>query len=537
MTTHAEEQTTSGARSRGARRAKTGPAKLDLWGLALTGLVILTSVPLAVLVIPNTISLVAGPAVQGLGADPQNAAQVVRAYGLALPALLLTVPVAAGYARRTRAWPLLLAGLGVLGLTQLLAEAVGSVFLLTFLRIFQGIGAGVVLPATLVLVTRQQLRGQRLLSAWWAGVLMVSLMAATPLSYLTLYGDDWRAVMQPYPALIALALLCTAALIFYEVRVGTMRPGTREGERILLLPALPALGLSVFAVGASFNWATWALLVLAITALIVMYGLTTLGAAFDGRPGTNHVVVAVSAGVVVLPVTAQMVNLSVSGFGGPGLSSIWLPLGLAMVVTLVGAVGGVLGRPESATRLTVAGLVAAGAGLLAVRLLMPAGDWLLFVVMILLGGGFGLAFGASLRGISSGAALLGLGLVFPAVLSGQLLSGAIMLRATESIAQNTLQPQVVHGLLLAALGAWVTVSALVLLVAVADVSLASVRRRGRRRKSRPSVTEEHADEHRDEHRDEHAADDADEPAAAAGGAAKEEAAEGTDADGGKRIGD
>lgn len=488
------ENTASATRSRGSRRAQAPPGMPDLRPLVLTGLVILTSVPLAVLVLPNTISLAAGAAVNGLGLEPENASRVVRGYGLALPALMLTVPVAAVYARRTQPWPVLLAGLVVLGVTQLLAEAVGSVFLLTFLRLFQGIGAGMVLPATLVLVTRQQLRGQRLLSAWWAGVLVVSLMAATPLSYLTLQGDEWRSVMQPYPALVGLALLSTAILVLNERRDGLMRAGTREGERILLLPVIPALGLSVFAIGASFDWSNWAVLALAVTALIVMYGLTTLGSAFDGRPGANHVAVAVSAGVVVLPVTAQMVNLSVGGFGGPGLGAIWLPVGAGVLVALVGAVGGVLGRPETATQLTIAGLGVAGAGLLAVRFLMPASDWLLFLAMVLLGGGIGLAFGASLRGIGSGAALLGLGLVFPAVLAGQLLSGAIMLRVTESIAEGTLQRPVVHELLLTALSSWVTVSALVLLVAIADISFASLRRGGRRRGSDAGGAEEPAEE-------------------------------------------
>ncbi|MQA87819.1 MAG: hypothetical protein GEV03_25150 [Streptosporangiales bacterium] len=485
-TEETEETEETAIRGAGPRRSRRSAADqpLDFRPLVLIGLVILTAVPVAVLVVPNTISLAAAAAVRSLGVQPESASQVVRVYGLALPALMLTVPAAAVHARRTRPWPVLLTGLVVLGATELLAGMVGSVFLLAVLRIFQGIGAGMVLPATLVLVTALQRRGQRLLSAWYAGVLVVSLMAVTPMLYLALLGDEWDDIMQPYPLLVAAALVCTALLIIAERPEGLPRAGTRESERILLLPVIPALGLSVFAFGASFNWATWALLALAVTALIVMYGLTTLGDAFDGRAGVNHAVVSVSAGVVVLPVTAQIVNISLPGFGGPGLGQVWAPLAVAVLVTLAAAVAGNLGRPDSASKLVIAGLVAAGLGLLAVRLFMPASNWLVILSMALLGGGIGCAFGASLRGISSGAGLLGLGLIFPAVLAGQLLSGAFMLRVTESIAQGTLQPQYVHGVLLSALRSWVTVSALVLLVAIVDVSLASMRREGRRRRPR-----------------------------------------------------
>lgn len=493
MVAEPEENTTGRAGTRRAGRGKD-PQAPDVRALVLTGLVILTSVPLAVLVVPNTISLAAGAVVRSLEVDVASGPKIVRSYGLALPALMLTVPFAAVYARRGRPWPVLLAGLALLGLTEVVAGAVGSVFWVAFLRIFQGIGAGLVLPGTLALVATHPLRGQRLLSAWYAGVLVASLMAATPLIYLTLLGDDWHAIMQPYPWLVGLALLFTAGLVVTERREGVVRATARASERILLLPAIPALALSVFAVGASFNWSTWALLALAVTALIVMYGLTTLGDAFDGRLGTNHVVVAVTAGVVVLPVTAQVVNLSLPVFGGPGLGAIWLPLLVAVVVTMGTAIGGVVfGPPSASPQMTIAGLVAAGLGLAAIRLLVPATDWLVLLALTLLGGGLGLAFGATLRRVGTGAALLGLGVIFPAVLAGQLLSGAIMLRFTEQIASGSLHSRVVHDLLLSALGSWVTVSALVTLVAIADVTLAWLRSR---RAGSTSITE--GDDARDE---------------------------------------
>src|SRR6266545_3289746 len=90
-------------------------------------LVIITSVPAAVLVIPNTMSYVVAQAVRDLGLPAAQAPGMVRAAGLALPALLLAVPLAAVLARRVPAAIVLIAGLGAVLGGEIAAEFTGSI--------------------------------------------------------------------------------------------------------------------------------------------------------------------------------------------------------------------------------------------------------------------------------------------------------------------------------------------------------------------------------------------------------------------------
>src|SRR5262249_37428387 len=85
-------------------------------------LVALTALPVCALVVPHTLSFVIPQALRDLQLGTGQAAGLVRANGLALPALLLAVPGSAVAAWRLSAWPVLLVGLlGVLG-GQLAAE-------------------------------------------------------------------------------------------------------------------------------------------------------------------------------------------------------------------------------------------------------------------------------------------------------------------------------------------------------------------------------------------------------------------------------
>ncbi|WP_370786168.1 hypothetical protein, partial [Actinomadura fibrosa] len=138
---------------------------------------VVTAVPAAVLVVPDTSANVISAAVRALGLGDGQVAGLLRATGLALPALLLTVPLAAVAARRFRAGSVLTTGtlvlLGGLGAVRFAS----AVPLAGTIRAAQGVGAGLMLPASLVLVWE---RGSRALSALWAGVLAGALLAAMP---------------------------------------------------------------------------------------------------------------------------------------------------------------------------------------------------------------------------------------------------------------------------------------------------------------------------------------------------------------------
>ncbi len=85
------------------------------------GLVVLAVVPLALLQVPNLVA-VAEPGTLVTGGGSRSGTELIRAAGLALPAMLLAAPVATLAARRGRAWPVLLAGLLLVGLADLGAD-------------------------------------------------------------------------------------------------------------------------------------------------------------------------------------------------------------------------------------------------------------------------------------------------------------------------------------------------------------------------------------------------------------------------------
>lgn len=94
---------------KGLSRTLGVPVALDV----VLGLLVAVVLPLAVVAIPNTISVVAALL-------PPEISQVamVRAHGLALPAMVLTVPLAVLAVRRMRAAPALVVGLALLAVAD-----------------------------------------------------------------------------------------------------------------------------------------------------------------------------------------------------------------------------------------------------------------------------------------------------------------------------------------------------------------------------------------------------------------------------------
>jgi hypothetical protein len=219
------------------------------WSRFGASLVVITAVPAAIMVVPDTMSYVVAGAVRDLRLPAEQAAGLVRAAGLALPALLPAVPLAAVLARRVPAALVLVAGLGMMLGGEMAEElagrlpVLGPVPAIGLSRVLAGLGAGTVLPATLVLARRHDGPRGRALTALWAGMLAAALIAAMPLALYGIPAGGWRAALRPYPWFTALALGVAALFASLPARAGV--PALRRAERTqLLLPLAPAAGFA-----------------------------------------------------------------------------------------------------------------------------------------------------------------------------------------------------------------------------------------------------------------------------------------------------
>lgn len=397
------------------------PFRVTLMLDVVLGLLVAVTLPLAIVAIPNTISVVAA-----LLPSDISQIEMVRAHGLALPSMVLTVPLAGLLLRRVRAAPALVAGLALLALADAAGGYATSAPLVGALRVLHGVGAGLLVPATLVAVWGRPL----ILRAVWGGMLAVSLLAAQALALWPLDEvTSWRVTLQPYPMLTGIALALAAVYLVLWTRNGEVAaagavPGVEGRERLLTM-AVPVVGAAVLALGTTFDWSP-GLLLLAAGLSITALSWLAFAATFEGSAGRGPAYTALAVGVVVLPTAAQVTYVELGGLGGPGLSGLWPAFVVAGAAGLAAAV--LVNRLSDASMPPVAagGMVVVVAGLCAVRLLLPAADGLQVIFpFALLTVGAAVALTAALRPAGLRAVLFALSLFFPGVLSGFLLGGGI----------------------------------------------------------------------------------------------------------------
>ncbi|MER5326398.1 hypothetical protein [Streptosporangium roseum] len=398
----------------------------------ILGLLVAVVLPLAIVAIPNTISVVAALL-------PPEISQIamVRAHGLALPAMVLTVPPAAVAVRRMRAAPLLVAGLALLAVADAAGGYADSTLLVGVLRVLHGIGAGLLVPATLAAVWERS----PLLRALWGGMLAVSLLTAQALALWPLDEvRSWRVTLQPYPMLTGVALALAAVYLVLWMKRGQGAPaggGTdvAEGGR-LPVAMVPAVAIAALALGSTFDWPPDLLIGAALLSILVLFGLASLRI-LGGAGGQVPAYTMLAVGVVVLPTAAQVTYVELGGLGGPGLSGLW-PAFVIAGVAGVAAAALVSRLGDGAVSLAGAGgLVLVVAGLCAVRLLLPApGGPAPIVPLTLLGVGAAVALTSALRSSGPGAALFALSLFFPAVLSGFLLGSGVQFMSLKDAATS-----------------------------------------------------------------------------------------------------
>lgn len=404
------------------------PERSDLPELAVLLVVLVTAVPAAVLVLPDTASYVVPQASRDLGLADGQAAGFVRACGLALPALLLAVPPAAALVRRVPAWSVLFAGLAILLGAEAVAAHATSVPLVGAVRLAQGLAGGMILPPALVLAWER--RERRVAAGVWAGVLVASLLLATPLVLSATparvpYAAGWREILYPYWWLGGCGLVGTGLLGLLRTRRHVRaagRPPVRRGERAqLLLPVVPAAGFAFLAVATAYDWSPGAQLILAACGLAGLLGIAVVGSRgpVTGSP-LGYAVVMLAAGALTMPVTGPLAGL----LGGRAISLTPFAAGAACAAPAAlsaGALGRVAGR-----RAVFCGyglVVGALASILALG--TRAGPWVLLGTLCAMGAGAGLAVGAALRHTEVGSGLFGLSLCFPAALGGHLIVGPL----------------------------------------------------------------------------------------------------------------
>ncbi|MFB4307229.1 hypothetical protein [Actinomadura sp. GTD37] len=388
--------------------------------LLLTG----TALPAAVLTVPDASGNVVPAAASDLGLGDAGVAALLHATGLSLPALLLAVPIGAVAARRLPAWRVLAVGLAVLLAGLGAVRLADSVPLAGTVRAAQGAGAGIVLPASLVLVWE---RRDRALAAAWAGVLAGMLILAMPLALAAVPGPaggapgaGWRAALAPCPWLAVAAAGAALARPLLHGRIPWALPASRRAERgQLLLPLVPAAGFTFLAVVAAADWSPGARVLVAGLAVPALAGLAVTGGR-DAPAGSPHgcALVMIAVGLLSYPVAAPLAGIAAATAQAHGAGLPLLPFAAGAAAALAGAL--------AATRVPARGAVPAGFLLLIVAVALglgtgARGHWTLLAPLVPLGAGAGLALAASLRDAAAGAALFGLSLCFPAVLAGQLL--------------------------------------------------------------------------------------------------------------------
>ncbi|MFC7729460.1 hypothetical protein [Actinomadura keratinilytica] len=430
---HRRERERGHERGRGLGRARTAAV------IAVT----VTALPAVALTLPGCGPGALDAARDELRLDDAGAADLVRATGAALPALLVAVPPAAVAVRRLPARHVLAVGLLCLLGGLVAVRYAGSVPFVAAARAAQGLGAGIALPATLAL-TLEPAPGRRRapLAALWAGTLAGALLAAMPMALHAAPRPDpatgavdWRQALAPYPQVAAVAL--GAALLCLLLPRGTApadaqhaaRGAARSAERTqLLLAAAPAAALAFLAVVATYGWSPGARLVVAGVGVVTLLGLAVTGGRDDGPAGARTApaapacaVAMAAAGLLAFPVAGPLAGLVQTAAGeGGGVSP--LPFAAAACAAVAGALAAVRVPPEGARAPVLGGFgLVASAVLLTLAADGPPGRWTLTACLVPLGAGLGAALAASLRGAGAGAALYGLSLCPPAILTGQLI--------------------------------------------------------------------------------------------------------------------
>ncbi|WP_219508990.1 MFS transporter [Nonomuraea ceibae] len=360
---------------------------------------------LLVLVIDNTILNLAIPSLmRELGASPQDIQWIISAYTLAFAGLLLTASgLSDRYGRRRR----LTAGLTVFALASLLATYAGTPEILIAGRALMGVGAALVMPATMsILITVFDESERRKAIAAWSTVSLAGLLAGPSLGGFLLDHFWWGSVflINAPVAAIAIAaamllmpestgragrsdavgaLLCTTGMVAV---VYAVIAAPEHGWDSPLTTGVLAFGLVVMAV-----FAVWELRTpTAMLPLRVFRDRTFTG-------GTLAVMLLAFAAAGMMLALTQYVQL-VAGYGVLQAGMALLPFAASSAV--FNLAGATLGRRFTNRTMVTTGMLVTTAGFLLLATLTPNGGYpLLAAALTVLGMGAGLATPAAVTAL------------------------------------------------------------------------------------------------------------------------------------------
>src|SRR5215207_9816338 len=206
---------------------------------------------LSMLVIDLFIVIVALPALsRDLKADLSSVEWVISAYALALGVLPLAMGRLGDILGRRKVY---LCGLVIFIVASLACGAAQNIYQLVAFRVLQGIGAAIMQPATLAIVTGAFPAHQRGLAiGLWGGVSGFGLIAGPVLGGLLVRGDDWAWIFFINGPIGVAALLM--ALVFVPESRDETAPRAIDWPGLVLLTG--ALTLLLFGVTRA-NAAGW----------------------------------------------------------------------------------------------------------------------------------------------------------------------------------------------------------------------------------------------------------------------------------------
>ncbi len=472
---------------------------------------IATVTPLCLLQAPNAIAwALDSPGGVGTGAQGSTIA-VLRAAGLALPAMAALAGIAALAVLRLRAWPVLLAGLLVMAVADALGGSARTVTMIAVVRVLHGAAAGLALPAALALAWERALAPRRWLIALWSVVAVAGLTAAPAMARARLASGGWHAALAPDPWLTGAALTLAALYAVLAAGPGAAGPGaaisgsapgyraraagarqdasharqdatharqdaTQERAQLAVL-AVPGIGLGALSVAVTYRPPA-ALLAAGAVAVLILYGVASVASAdrLVGGPLCFPVIGAVT-GLVVAPVAGAITSLRALDPGSSGHLS-WLPLAVTAGAAMTGVAIALTFRERPRT-VVLAGLVIAMEGLAAARLAGPYVPGVVVAgVSAPLAGGLAAAMTAALAEAGVASALSGMSLLVAGLLTGYLASGAVQVRMVTHLTVGPAELQAAERLALAsAVGVWELAGLFSVFVAIAVIFLTGRARR------------------------------------------------------------
>ena len=473
--------------------------------------IVATVIPLVVLQIPEAIAWSLPPRLAAGG--PAAVASLLRASGLALPAMAVAGSVAALAVRWLRAGPVLLAGLLALAAADVLGDAAHTIALIGVDRSLHGAGAGIAMAGVVAIAAEQRRieqrrieqrrpkqrrieqrrpkqrriergrtkRGRpdngalearrRLLAGWWAAITVAGLASAPELMRYRVSSGGWHAALQPAPWLTGAALALGALYAMLAEGTAMARNVFPAAERAqLALLTAPVAGICAIAVAVTYRGEA-AVVAAAIAAAIALAGV----AAITARAGTaaRFAVVCAVTGFTLAPAAGAVTALTKPGQATAGTG------GMVLAAALCGAGLAMATRRPGVRAVTAIGLSMAAVGLAALDLagLAVLSGRLLAVLCVPLAGGLAAALTASLRATGVAGSLAGAVILMVSLVAGYLAAGAMQLRALT----GTRTVPAVHGALVTAAGHWALVAAAL----TGTVALALACTPGRRGRARP----------------------------------------------------